>query len=364
MECKIKNIIEYSDNPIKENTIKNNFKIIDDHQNNLITIDIFKDRPIKSCPHCGNSYFIKSGKFNSIQRYKCKNINCSKTFSSKTNSPFSYSKKSITLWIKYFSLMNSGMSLRSCSYILGINIATAFYWRHKILVAEASNNNFKILKNYVEVNKIMLKENFKGSRKSKNIIKEKIFIACAMDDNNSILSKAIGRYSISLASISKNFYPNLDKSAFLFASGDRCLIAFAKKHNSTLQGSKTYQYNESNFKNSNYKSINNNYKNTDNTNLSKDSRDYTNTFFTTKFPPLHRFSFNIYKWLKRFKGVATKYLENYLSWYILEYKSDYDLGNSNQVNLFKKLNSENTYLRIKDFESFKLSYQHNCFGNY
>ncbi|WP_291650999.1 IS1595 family transposase [Clostridium sp.] len=342
MDCKTKPLIEYSNDPVKENTIKSNFNTINDHLNYLNTIDIFKNKEINSCPYCQNSNFIKNGKFKNIQRYKCKNRNCSKTFSAKTNSPFSYSKKNITLWMRYLSLMNSGMSIRSCAHILGINIATSFYWRHKILVAEASNNNFKILKDYVEATKIMIKENFKGDRKAKNMSKEKIFIICAMDNNKYILSKAICRYSISLASISKNFYPNLDKSAFLATSGDRCLIAFAKKHNSTLPKTKVDKLNEIKFGNLNTK----------------------NTFSYTDLPHIHSFSFNIYRWLKRFKGVATKYLENYLSWYILDYKSNHSLGNSNQILLFRKLSSETTYLRIKDFSTFKLSYQHTCIGNY
>lgn len=342
MKCEIKTIIEYSDNPIKESNIKRNFKAINDHLDYLNTIDIFKNKEIKYCPYCQNSEFIKNGKFKNIQRYKCKNINCSKTFSAKTNSPFSYSKKNITLWMKYLSLMNSGMSIRSCAHILGINIATSFYWRHKILVAEASNNNFNILKDYVEANKIMIKENFKGNRKSKTFSKEKIFIVCAMDSNKSILSKAICRYSISLASISKNFYPYLDKSAFLATYGDRCLTAFAKKHNSTIPQNQIYKFNEIKFENLNVK----------------------NTFSYTDLSLIHNFSYHIYRWLKRFKGVATKYLENYLSWYILDYKSNYSLGNSNQIILLKKLDSENKYLRVKDFSTFKLSYQYNCIGNY
>ncbi|MDI9217187.1 IS1595 family transposase [Clostridium tertium] len=342
MKSKNKTIIEYSNDPIKENTIKNIFKTINDHLDYLNTIDIFKDKKIKSCPYCQNSKFIKHGKFRDIQRYKCKNINCSKTFSAKTNSPFSYSKKNITLWMKYLSLMNSGTSIRSCARILGINIATSFYWRHKILVAEASNNNFKILKDYVEANKIMIKENFKGNKKSKTFNREKIFIICAMDNNESILSKAICRYSISLASISKNFYPNLDKSAFLATSGDRCLVAFAKKHNSTIPKTKLDKLNE----------------------IKSESLNAKNTFSYITLPHIHSFSFNIYRWLKKFKGVATKYLENYLSWYILDYKSNYSLGNSNQIILLKKLNDENIYLRIKDFSTFKLSYQYTCIGNY
>lgn len=343
MEYIIKQRLESNNNLIKENNFKRNFKLIDDHLNQLNLIDLFKDKEIKVCPHCNSTNFIKNGKFKSIQRYKCKNKNCSKTFSTKTNSPFSYSKKDITLWMKYLVLMNSGFSLRDCSSILSINLATSFYWRHKILVAAASNNNFKTLKNYVEVNKIMLNENFKGNRDAKYLSKEKIFVVCAIDNNNSILSKAIGRYSISLASISKNFYPNLDKSAFLSAFNDRCLIAFAKNHNSKLSKNEIENYTKNTVENFN----------------AENPSSYYN-----RLPTVSKFTFNIYRWLIRFRGVATKYLENYLSWYILDYKFNFSLNCANQISLFKKLNCENILLKVKDFQNFKLLYQYNCIGNY
>ena len=37
-------------------------------------------RKFNECPFCSSSEFIKYGKYNKIQRYKCKNQSCNKTF--------------------------------------------------------------------------------------------------------------------------------------------------------------------------------------------------------------------------------------------------------------------------------------------
>ncbi|WP_195430118.1 IS1 family transposase [Clostridium sp. D46t1_190503_E9] len=177
--------------------INSKFKQVDLYLNELSIIDILKDKEIRTCPNCNSNNFIKYGKYRGLQRFKCLNKNCGKTFSKKTNSIFSNSKKPLDLWLKYLILMNNEFSLRKCSAILGINLATSFYWRHKFLITQTSNN-YNILKNYVEISKIIIKENFKGDRKARYYNKENIFIACAMDSNKSLISKAISRRSISL----------------------------------------------------------------------------------------------------------------------------------------------------------------------
>ena len=51
-------------------------------------IELENEIEIKECPYCKSNHFIKYGKFNGIQRYKCKNHNCLRTFSNRTESPF------------------------------------------------------------------------------------------------------------------------------------------------------------------------------------------------------------------------------------------------------------------------------------
>jgi Transposase and inactivated derivatives len=101
------------------------------HINEFIKDSLYKNKKIDSCPICGGKKYIKHGTYKGIQRYKCKE--CMKTFSTSTNSLWSYSKKDLNIWIKFIELMIKRRSLRFCAKKLNINLATAFYWRHKIL---------------------------------------------------------------------------------------------------------------------------------------------------------------------------------------------------------------------------------------
>ena len=67
-------------------------------------IELENEIEIKECPYCKSNHFIKYGKFNGIQRYKCKNKECGKTFNNNKNNPFRYSKKFKDKWKEYFDL--------------------------------------------------------------------------------------------------------------------------------------------------------------------------------------------------------------------------------------------------------------------
>lgn len=119
-------------------------------------------RQYQCCPFCGGKHFIKFGKYQGIQRYRCKT--CKKTFSSTTCSMWKYVKKKPEKWIKFISLLCEGRTLRECAYILKITVSTVFYWRHKIL--HAVENYYKPEKfvKTVVVQKHSLPKCYKGSR--------------------------------------------------------------------------------------------------------------------------------------------------------------------------------------------------------
>jgi len=74
-----------------------------------------------------------------------------------------YSKKNLAAWESYLFCMENGLTLRCISKFLGMNLSTAFSWRHKILsAAETKTDN--VLTETIEVDEFWLKENFKGSR--------------------------------------------------------------------------------------------------------------------------------------------------------------------------------------------------------
>ena len=85
----------------------------------------------KVCSHCNSELISRNGKYNGNQRYICKD--CRKTFSDFTNSATYRNKKSLDKWLKYDKSMIMGLSIRKSAKNVGINIATSFFWRHKIL---------------------------------------------------------------------------------------------------------------------------------------------------------------------------------------------------------------------------------------
>ena len=88
------------------------------------------------CPFCHGTHIVKNGTKKGLQRYLCRS--CHKSFSDQTATPSCHSKKSPKLWLQYLKCMLSGYTIRQCAEECKINIATSFFWRHKILDALAT----------------------------------------------------------------------------------------------------------------------------------------------------------------------------------------------------------------------------------
>jgi len=84
-----------------------------------------------SCPNCNSKLFMKYGKRNGQQRYKCKA--CCKIFTPRTGTPLDKIRKT-EKFEKYKALMLEGyLPIKEMANKTGISIQTAFDWRHKIL---------------------------------------------------------------------------------------------------------------------------------------------------------------------------------------------------------------------------------------
>ena len=241
-------------------------------------------RKFKECPFCSSSEFIKYGKYNKIQRYKCKNQSCNKTFSDCTNTVWYNSKKSTEHWYQYCKLMFSGKTIRECASKLNISINTSFEWRHKILNKLPICNKTIFLDNYIGFKNIYLYENFKG-KKDLSLLNQnriKVFISVCVNENKisfaQIISKDIlnQKKSYSLIKAKLNFKSQV--IGFL----DRYAIAISKRLNKNLMKLKRY---------SKSKEI--------------ELRNLTNLF-----------CMKLRTWLAFFKGVATQYLDSYLYWFV------------------------------------------------
>jgi transposase-like protein len=118
----------------------------------------------KKCPHCGDfSFVIKYGVKKGRQRFYCKV--CNKTFGETYNTVLFSTKKDIGKLLEFAWCLVRGFSIKKCHEEVNISTRTAFYWRHKILLAIAKTINLDQVDGLVEADETYFLESFKGQRK-------------------------------------------------------------------------------------------------------------------------------------------------------------------------------------------------------
>ncbi|CAI3230143.1 IS1/IS1595 family N-terminal zinc-binding domain-containing protein [Clostridium neonatale] len=259
-----------------------NLEKLGKHTGNLLKYDIYKNRCINECPNCNGRSYIKFGRYNGIQRYKCKE--CDKTFSRTTKALWSYSKKQPEKWVEFMELMLQKKSLRACSKILEINIRTAFIWRHKIMKKMSQDITDDRLEGKVFITKAMEKENFKGCRNITTSKRRNVWIVAAKDRRDSMIIAPVCKELWDENNFKNVVYSKIKEASYIVPDYDRYMMNTAKKHN---KGIVLNAYKEECVKN---------------------------------------FRRNLKIWIGGFKGVATKYLEGYLSYFII-------------FNVYRKFNS-------------------------
>ncbi len=168
----------------------------------------------KVCPHCTSEMVVRNGKHKGKQRYICKS--CKRTFGDFTCSPMAHSKKPVDKWLEYIKCMILGYSIRKSAKVVDINIATAFFWRHKVLEAIKKYMGLGSVEGIVEAHETFFRISFKGNHKKskkfskpgeshkrgekstkRGISKEKVCVACAVDRTGNIIMDLIrlGRMS-------------------------------------------------------------------------------------------------------------------------------------------------------------------------
>ena len=303
---------------IYKNLIKNisKNKVINSNINDSNFI-MLKNKTIDKCPYCKNKEFIKYGNYNKAQRYKCKNKECSKTFNESNECPFRYSHKFSKLWEAYYKLMLNGNTIRECAAKLNITIVTSFFWRHKILHDLRNKINKEELNSYVELTKLIVKENFKGSRNIQVDKRDKIIIVNGIDKNINLFSIIIERNYCTYKRVKECIFQKINSKAYTVAFNDRVLCAVSRHHN-----------------------------------------DNNKIKIEENLEPIDKiYSIKAKKWIKRFHGVATKYIDNYLSWRGFNYKNNISIvkhrfKKENNDYKIKNLSLEiNTYISWKNIKS-------------
>jgi transposase-like protein len=116
------------------------------------------------CPHCNSFKCTKNGHGRGVQRYRCKD--CSKTFNAATNTPLSH-LHSKDQFFQHGECLQKGWTIRKTAKELGVAVSTAFRWRHRFLQS-AVGHQPKRVTGIFEADETYFRESQKGSRHLKS----------------------------------------------------------------------------------------------------------------------------------------------------------------------------------------------------
>ena len=283
------------------------------------------------CPHCGSNKICKNGFLHGkYQQFKCHE--CKKNYSIRTNTIFCHSKKDIKLWQEYIELFSQGLSLRKIVDAMDgkIKLQTAFYWRHKILkvLSNVNDDNNNQLDGIIEADETFFEESQKGSRNVKGrqarkrgytsytyAKKTKICVLTAIDRNKSSYVKPVGFGGLEKDDVVL-LQRHLVKDSVLITDGNR---TYRNLHNVKL---KSLKFGKPENKIYHLNNINN-------------------------------FQKKKKKFMIRFNGVATKYLDFYVNYF----KNIED-----KVDVFNQLLLVPSYYRNVDIRNKRVCFERmvNC----
>ena len=121
---------------------------------------------LPDCPHCKArsdlGFVIRKGYDRGVQRYLCKA--CGHRFVAASKTAFSGTHKDAEIWRKFIRLTISGATLHECKEECGIAYQTAFTWRHKVLNVFKVNQEATEMRARVEMDEMFIPISYKGNR--------------------------------------------------------------------------------------------------------------------------------------------------------------------------------------------------------
>lgn len=255
-----------------------------------------------TCPHCGGTHAVRNGTYDGKQRYICED--CHKTFTSATNSIFASAKLQSDTIRNIFNCMKDGKSVRETAEICGVNRNTAFLWRHKILDALARITEQNYLSGIVEADETFFRISYKGNhaqdgfvmpRRSKRrgkaasfrgLSREQVCVPCGIDRKGNVISKIACTGRVSVKALEEVFGKSIDNGSTIVTDKMNSYTRFAHKHTFELVQLK-----------------------------SENPKTHGVVKGIYHIQNVNSYHSGLKKFMAKFNGVSTKYLNNYLVWY-------------------------------------------------
>jgi transposase-like protein len=244
-----------------------------------------------TCPHCGSERMVRNGSASGLQRYKCRD--CRRTFNALTGTPLARLRQK-SKWIVQAEVLRDGITITQAAKRLKVARSTAFRWRHRFMavpktiqaqslagIAEADETFF--LHSRKGQCGLDRKPRRRGGRAAKRgLSKEQVPVLVARDRSGAtanIILAADGKADLVAA-----LKPLLPSDTILCTDGSSVLAAAAKEIGVTHRP----------------------------VNVSAGRRVIAGVYHIQN---VNAFDSRLKNWIRRFHGVATKYLDSYLGWF-------------------------------------------------
>jgi transposase-like protein/IS1 family transposase len=244
------------------------------------------------CPHCRGKQVVLWGKRDGVQRYRCKA--CRKLFNDFTGTPVARSKYP-KKWPKMARALQQSMTVRETARYLDVSVSTAFRWRHRMLTGLGDARQDVVLHGIVEMDEFTLRYSEKGSRRLNRPPRKRgtaggvrggrnkmqVYAVIARDRTNQTRSFVLRRMSGKV--LAEQARPSIAPQSLLCTDAWQSYKTFARqikiKHFSLS---------------------------------SRRGQRVIHGIYHIQ--SVNSYQSRLRTWLRRFNGVATKYLRNYLIW--------------------------------------------------
>jgi len=245
----------------------------------------------RRCPHCALEGAVIRGRSNGLKRYGCKG--CGKTFNALTGTALARLRKK-ALWAAFGTGLGEGDTVKAAAERCGVAGTTAFRWRHRFLAAVKAGS-IK-LKGIVEADETYVLTSRKGARKldrkprkrggvapKRGLSKEQVPILVAADRSGTTLTRVLPETTA--AALADQLEAAVEPDALLVTDGASFFPPCARSLGVTHEP----------------------------LNQSAGERRRGDLHLNTVNSRHERLK----DFLRGRRGVATKYLESYLTWYHL-----------------------------------------------
>jgi transposase-like protein len=243
------------------------------------------------CPHCKHGKFWRSGMASGLQRWLC--LDCDRTFNALTGTPLARLRKK-EKWLDNAKSMIAGESVRKTAAKCGVHYNTIFRWRHCFLLNQ-QQAQCKNLSGIAESDETYFYRSRKGEknlereprkrggdRVGPGLSKELVPVVSLRDRSGYGADRVAPEH---LGNHARELYQHLKRDTLLITDGSTELCAAAKSRGESahlaLPG--------------------------------KESRGLEGSPYHLQ--TVNGFHARLKNWMRRFHGVATKYLSNYVGWH-------------------------------------------------